>query len=136
LEPSTNPRNNKRQSLSEEATRKIAEISTQIEKLQSSTSMFIKFKDKEHKLLPFIPERTYSDLVSYPNSPEKPVQRYKFYGYDLAIDSYSQEVKEWTVGPTVAKELLRWISKGYLILSITRHGLDLKTTYDVEPVLD
>ena len=75
-------------------------------------------------------------MVTYPNSSGKPVQRYKFYVYELTANNNSEEEKEWTVSPTVAKQLLRWIGKGYTMLSITRHGIDLKTVYDIEPHLD
>jgi preprotein translocase subunit SecF len=136
MEQETNTSTSKRQSLSKEVKRKLADITAEIENQGSSNAMFIKFKDGEHKLLSFIPEKTYSDMVSYPNSPDKPVKRYKFYAYDLTFNRNSQEEKEWTVGPTVTKELLRWISKGYFVFSITRHGVDLKTTYDIEPEID
>jgi hypothetical protein len=95
--------------------------------------------------------------VTYPNAPDKPVQRYKFYVYDLTTTALSsglnsttittttddnnvpikeEEEQEWTVNATVARELLRWLSKGYFIMNITRHGTDLKTTYDIEPLID
>ena len=136
LEQKINPSNSRKQVLSEEAQRKVAEITAQLENEAHTNSKFIKFKDDERKLLHFIPEKTSSAMVTYPNSPDKPMQRYKFYVYDLTANTNSEEEKEWTVGSTVAKQLLRWIGKGYIVLSITRHGIDLKTVYDIEPQLD
>ena len=136
MEQKISPSNSRKQVLSEEAQRKVAEITTQLENEAHTNSKFIKFKDNERKLLHFIPEKTSSAMVTYPNSPDKPMQRYKFYVYDLTANTNSEEEKEWTVGSTVAKQLLRWIGKGYIVLSITRHGIDLKTVYDIEPQLD
>ncbi|MBV9179468.1 MAG: hypothetical protein JO297_20765 [Nitrososphaeraceae archaeon] len=47
-----------------------------------------------------------------------------------------KEEQEWTLNATVATEVIRWLSKGYFIMNITRHGTDLKTTYDIEPLID
>ena len=92
--------------------------------------------------------------VTYPNAPDRPIQRYKFYVHDLTTTSglnpqlqqqqltnnnnvpLNEEEQEWTVNATVARELIRWLSKGYFIMNITRHGTDLKTTYDIEPLID
>jgi hypothetical protein len=150
--------NNKRQTLSEEVKCKLAEITTQIESRHQSfrNSRFIKFKDGEHKLLSLIANKVQSVTVTYPNAPDRPVQRYKFYVYDLTTTASSglnsttittttdnnnvsmneEEEQEWTVNATVARELIRWLSKGYFIMNITRHGTDLKTTYDIEPLID
>jgi len=136
LEQKISPSNNRKQVLSEGAQRKVAEITAQLENEAHTNSKFIKFKDDERKLLHFIPEKISPAMVTYPNSPDKPMQRYKFYVYDLTANTNSEEEKEWTVGSTVAKQLLRWIGKGYIVLSITRHGIDLKTVYDIEPQLD
>jgi hypothetical protein len=148
---------NKRRTLSEEVKYKLAEITTQIENRHQSfrNSRFIKFKDGEHKLLSLIADKVQVVTVTYPNAPDKPVQRYRFYVYDLTTTASSglnsttittttdnntpmneQEEQEWTVNATVARELIRWLSKGYFIMSITRHGTDLKTTYDIEPQID
>jgi len=136
LEQKTSPSNSGKLVLSEGAQRKVAEITAQLENGSHTNSKFIKFKDDERKLLHFIPEKTSPAMVTYPNSPDKPMQRYKSYVYDLTPNTNSEEEKEWTVGSTVAKQLLRWIGKGYIVLSITRHGTDLKTVYDIEPQLD
>ena len=64
------------------------------------------------------------------------MQRYKFNVYDLTVNTNSEKAKKWTVGSTVAKQLLRWIGKGYTMLYITKHEIDLKTVYDIEPQLD
>jgi hypothetical protein len=149
--------NNKRQTLSEEVKCKLAEITTQIENRHQSfrNSRFIKFKDGEHKLLSLIANKVQPVMVTYPNAPDKPVQRYKFYVHDLTTTASSglnsttitttnsnnvpmneEEEQEWTVNATVARELIRWLSKGYFIMNITRHGTDLKTTYDIEPLID
>jgi hypothetical protein len=149
---------NKRQTLSEEVKCKLAEITTQIENRHQSfrNSRFIKFKDGEHKLLSLIANKVQIVTVTYPNAPDKPVQRYKFYVHDLTTTASSsglnsttittttnnnnvplnEEEQEWTVNATVARELIRWLSKGYFIMNITRHGTDLKTTYDIEPLID
>jgi|GEM_PF-6265236 len=37
-----------------------------------------------------------------------------------------KEEQEWTLNATVATEVIRWLSKGYFIMNITRHGTDLK----------
>ena len=139
----------KRQTLSEEVKWKLAEITTQIENRHQSfrNSRFIKFKDGEHKLLSLIADKVQPVIVTYPNAPEKPVHRYKFYVHDLTTESDlnsrtattnvpMNEEQEWTVNATVARELIRWLSKGYFIMNITRHGTDLKTTYDIEPLID
>jgi hypothetical protein len=136
LEQKINPSNSQKQVLNEEAQRKLAEITAHLENRGHTNSKFIKFKDGERKSLHFIPEKTSPLMVTYPNSPDKPMQRYKFYVYDLTANTNSEEEKEWTVGSTVAKQLLRWIGKGYTMLYITRHGIDLKTVYDIEPQLD
>jgi hypothetical protein len=149
--------NNKRQTLSEEVKYKLAEITTQIENRHQSfrNSRFIKFKDGEHKLLSLIANKVQPVTVTYPNAPDKPVQRYKFYVHDLTTTASSglnsttitttnnnnvpmneEDEQEWTVNATVARELIRWLSKGYCIMNITRHGTDLKTTYDIEPLID
>jgi hypothetical protein len=114
-----------------------------------------RFKDGEHKLLSLIANKVQSVTVTYPNAPDRPVQRYKFYVYDLTTTALSsglnsttitttdnnvplneEEEQEWTVNATVARELIRWLSKGYFIMNITRHGTDLKTTHDIEPLID
>ena len=136
LEQKINPSNSRKQVLSEGAQRRVAEMTAQLENEAHTNSKFIKFKDGERKLLRFFPEKTSPVMVTYPNSPDKPLQRYRFCVYDLTANTNSEEEKEWTVGSTVAKQLLRWIGKGYIVLSITRHGIDLKTTYDIEPQLD
>jgi hypothetical protein len=137
--------NNKRQTLSEEVKCKLAEITTQIENRHQSfrNSRFVKFKDGEHKLLSLIANKVQAVTVTYPNAPDKPVQRYKFYAHDLTtttdnnnVPMNEQEEQEWTVNATVARGLIRWLSKGYCIMNITRHGTDLKTTYDIEPLID
>lgn len=122
--------------MSEEAKQKLAEITAQIDSQSTTGPRFVKFKDGENKLLSFVPEMSRPAVVTYPSSPNKQVQRYKFYARDLTTDASSQEVLEWTSSQEVAKQLVRWISKGYFDLSITRHGSDLKTTYDIEPLLD
>lgn len=50
-------------------------------------------------------------MIAYSNSPDKPVRRYKFYAHDLTNDPKSTEEVEWTVSPTVASGLIRWIKK-------------------------
>jgi len=105
--------------------------------------------------LSLIANKVQSVTVTYPNAPDRPVQRYKFYVYDLTTTALSsglnsttitttdnnvplneEEEQEWTVNATVARELIRWLSKGYFIMNITRHGTDLKTTHDIEPLID
>jgi hypothetical protein len=43
---------------------------------------------------------------------------------------------EWTASETVAADILKWIEKGYCAMHITRKGSDLKTRYDIDPLLD
>jgi hypothetical protein len=115
----------------------LAEITTQIENQQKQSSKYIKFSAGETKKLLFFPERTRSTLVTFREG-EKPTQRFAFYAYDL--DRYSdslssqEEPLEFTVGPKLAKDIIKYLSKGYRVLSITRHGSDLSTEYDVDSI--
>lgn len=147
---SINEQINKKQVLSEEVKRRIEATRKDIEKLSSDSSKYLKkFADGEHRLLAFdkdrIPER--SVQVVYNNSkPEETVPRYVFYvwqnnnGEELTPTATGmaaeEEAKEWTVSPTVANELLRWLAKGYFLLDVTRHGTEFKTRYEIEPHID
>ena len=128
----------KKQVLSEETKRKISEMRARLDKKASSrnTNKFIKFKDQEHRLLQFVPEKTHEALVTYGSQPDTPpVNRYKFYVHDLSSES-AGEVLEWTASEAVATDILKWIEKGYCTMHITRKGSDLKTRYDIDPLID
>jgi hypothetical protein len=86
-----------KQVLSEETRRKIAQMRLKLDQKASAknTNKFIKFKDGDHKLLQFIPEKTTEEQVTYESQPDKPVNRYKFYVHDLGSDS-AGEILEWT----------------------------------------
>jgi hypothetical protein len=120
-----------KQVLSEETKQKIADMRFKMDKKASArNTKFIKFKDGDHKLLQFIPEKTTEEQVTYESQPDKPVNRYKFYVHDLGSDS-AGEILEWTSSETVAAGILKWIEKGYCAMHITRKGSDLKTKYDI-----
>jgi hypothetical protein len=55
--------------------------------------------------------------------------------HDLSSES-AGEVLEWTTSETVAADILKWIEKGYCAMHITRKGSDLKTRYDIDPLID
>lgn len=76
-----NTNNTGKQVLSEETRRKIAEMRLKLDQKASArnTNKFIKFKDGDHRLLQFIPDKTREELVTYESQPDKPVNRYKFY---------------------------------------------------------
>jgi hypothetical protein len=97
---------------------------------------FIKFKDGDHKLLQFIPEKTTEEQVTYESQPDKPVNRYKFYVHDLSSESATEEEMEWASSESVAAEVLKWIEKGYCVMHITRKGSDIKTRYSIDPLID
>jgi hypothetical protein len=125
-----------KQVLSEETKRKISEMRLKLDQKASNRSTkFIKFKDGDHKLLQFIPEKTTEELITYESQPDKPVNRYKFYVHDLSSESATEEM-EWTASETVAADILKWIEKGYCAMHITREGSDLKTRYDIDPLID
>jgi hypothetical protein len=87
-------------------------------------------------LLQFIPDKTTEELVTYESQPDKPVNRYKFYVHDLGSSESAGELLEWTCSETVAADILKWIEKGYCAMHITRKGADLKTRYDIDPLID
>jgi hypothetical protein len=132
-----NTNNTGKQVLSEETRRKIAEMRLKLDQKASArnTNKFIKFKDGDHRLLQFIPDKTREELVTYESQPDKPVNRYKFYVHDLSSES-AGDVLEWTASETVAADILKWIEKGYCAMHITRKGSDLKTRYYIDPLLD
>jgi hypothetical protein len=109
--------------------RKIAEVNAEIEKQSTSSGLYMKFKDGETKTLSIDPTKTHNEPVEYEEG--KPVMRWKYYVRELSSDM-TQE-KEWTVGINMAKELQKWIAKGYFVMNITRRGSDLQTKYDVDP---
>jgi hypothetical protein len=94
------------------------------------------FKDGDHKLLQFIPDKTTEEQVTYESQPDKPVNRYKFYVHDLGSSDSAGELLEWTASETVAAGILKWIEKGYCTMHITRKGSDLKTKYDIDPLIE
>jgi hypothetical protein len=127
----------KKQVLSEETKRKISEMRLKLDqKASNRNTKFIKFKDGDHKLLQFVPEKTTEELITYESQPDKPVNRYKFYVHDLGSSESAGELLEWTCSETVAADILKWIEKGYCAMHITRKGADLKTKYDIDPLID
>jgi hypothetical protein len=129
--------NTGKQVLSEETRRKISEMRLKLDqKASNRNTKFIKFKDGDHKLLQFIPEKTTEEQVTYESQPDKPVNRYKFYVHDLGSSESAGELLEWTSSETVAAGILKWIEKGYCAMHITRKGSDLKTKYDIDPLID
>jgi hypothetical protein len=75
-------------------------------------------------------------LVSlFQSQPDKPVNRFKFYVHDLSSEA-AGEILEWTTSETVAADILKWIEKGYCAMHITRIGSDLRTKYDIDPLID
>jgi hypothetical protein len=46
------------------------------------------------------------------------------------------EILEWTASETVAAGILKWIEKGYCAMHITRKGSELKTNYDIDPLIE
>jgi hypothetical protein len=119
----------KKQVFTEDMKRKIAEVNAEIEKQSTSSGLYLKFKDGETKTLSFDPSKTHSEPVEYEEG--KPVMRWKYYVRELS--SEMNQEKEWTVGINMAKELQKWIAKGYFVMNITRRGSDLQTKYDVDP---
>jgi hypothetical protein len=142
-----NEQTGKKQVLSEEVKRRIEATRKDIEKLSSEAYKFLKFADGQHRLLLFdkdrIPEK--SVIITFATQPTEPVARYVFFAWELTEQDKDnelkptmavEEAKEWTVSPTVANELLRWIAKGYFLLDVTRHGTEFKTRYEIEPHID
>lgn len=119
----------KKQVLTEEQRRKIAEVNAEIDKQSTNSQMYLKFKDGETKTLSVDPTKTHSEPVEYEEG--KPVMRWKYYVRELS--SEMNQEKEWTVGINLAKDLQKWIAKGYFTMNITRRGSDLQTKYDVDP---
>jgi hypothetical protein len=124
-----------KQVLSEETKRKISEMRLRLDQASNRNTKFIKFKDGDHRLLQIIPDKTTEELVTYESQPDKPVNRFKFYVHDLSSESATEEV-EWTCSETVAADILKWIEKGYCAMHVTRKGSDLKTKYDIDPLID
>jgi hypothetical protein len=58
----------------------------------------------------------------------EPVMQVKFCTYDLTDDPNTTNMLEWTVNPTVAKQVLKCINDGYLVLNITKY----ETSYNIE----
>lgn len=143
----------KKEIVSDEVKRKLADVSAALEYQSSLASNFIKIKDKETRVLKFLPEKTEVTLVKYPSS-DKEVQRYKFFAYDLTNTNNNSSgnsntnasttpgegmkgnPQEWTVSPTIARQLLQWFGNGFFTLSITREGSELRTRYQIMPLID
>lgn len=104
-------------------------------------SKFLKFRDQERKMLEFVPNLTEETMVTYPSNPNEPVHRIKFYVYELDEDTEDRknpeaatEPLEWTASETTARDVLRFLTKSILIMTITRIGSDIKSTkYLVDP---
>ena len=96
------------------------------QKASNRNTKFIKFKDGDHKLLQFIPDKTTEELITYESQPDKRINRYKFYVHYLGSSDSAGELLEWTASETIAREF-KWIEKGYCAMHITRKGSDLKT---------
>jgi hypothetical protein len=52
----------------------------------------------------------------------------------LSSSAQQEEPLEFTIGPKLAKDIIKYLNKGYRVLSITRHGSDLSTVYDVDSI--
>lgn len=86
---------------------------------------YIKFEDGETRTLRFDttkrvkrePSEVYKDKINYIFSVIEP--------------SISPDAKTWSVGPTVADQLYTELAKGYMVLRITRNGLEKNTRYAI-----
>jgi hypothetical protein len=88
----TSTKNTGKQVLSEETKRKAADMRLQLDqKASSKNTKFIKFKDGDHKLLQFVPEKTTEEIVTYESQPDKPVNRYKFCVHELSSSESATE---------------------------------------------
>jgi hypothetical protein len=133
----------KKQILDEETKRKNELLLQEIEKASAQASKFFKFQDGEHKTLRMLPHLTEPTYVTYPSNPGEKVQRYRFVAFEQVLDDQNgtlrdatSEPKEWTVSVSVAKDLIKWINKGYFVLDITREGNSLSTKYAITPYVD
>jgi hypothetical protein len=131
-----------RSALSDEQKRKLDKLDNDI-KPKSTNSKFFKFTTGEDKCVSFDMDKVERIVVKYPpkegETESKPTNRVKFMikiaHSDGTITDDTEEV-EWTASETAAKEVIKWMKKGFFLLDVHREGSGKNDTkYDISPHL-
>jgi hypothetical protein len=131
-----------RSALSDEQKRKLDKLDNEI-KPRSTNSKFFKFTAGEDKCVLFDTDKVERIVVKYPpkegETESKPTNRVKFMikiaHSDGTITEDTEEV-EWTASETAAKEVIKWMKKGFFLLDVHREGSGKNDTkYDISPHL-
>lgn len=131
-----------RSALSDEQKRKLDKLDSDI-KPKSTNSKFFKFTAGEEKCVLFDIDKIEHVVVKYPpkegETESKPTNRVKFMikiaHSDGTVTDDTEEV-EWTASETAAKEVIKWMRKGFFLLDIHREGSSKNDTkYDISPHL-
>jgi len=100
-----------------------------LERMFKESSIYWTFTDGEKKIGEFDPEK----LPKQVPSPFKQNDiRFEFELFDIK----KGKVKYWSVSPSIAKELYRYLREGFRTLEIERVGTGLQTRWKINPVIE